>query len=230
MSAGRGEALVDDRLAVGPFVGALSRVGEVGSGLGEQVGEPVGDRAARPSSGRRWSCVLGEVAAGAGGGGVGAVDGEDLVEDVAGVGEVVGVGDDVEVVLVAAAGGGDVQAAAGGRRAGDGEADVDGVGLPAVLGGGVAEPDVLAHVVGGQRDRAVAVAAVEGQAAVGVDGGDGPGLAVADRFAGAGDEAAVVAAGHHDVADVGGLTAGDRSQRSSGRVARRRGGRSGRPG
>ena len=41
------------------------------------------------------------------------------------------------------------------------------------------------------------------------DGGDGPGVAVADRLTCAGDESAVVAAGRHDVTDVDGLAGGD---------------------
>ena len=52
-------------------------------------------------------------------------------------------GDDVDAVLVAAAGGADVQAAVGGGGGDEVDADVDGVGLVAVLGGGVAEPDML---------------------------------------------------------------------------------------
>ena len=95
-----------------------------------------------------------------GGGDVGTVGGEDGVEDVAGLGDVVAVGDDAQDVVVAAAGGGDVQAAPGGDRRGEGDGGVDGVGLPAVLGRRVAEPDVLADVVGGQGD--VAVSAPDG--------------------------------------------------------------------
>ena len=44
--------------------------------------------------------MFGQLAASTGGGGVGAIDGEDLSENVAGFGWVVGVGDDVEEVLV----------------------------------------------------------------------------------------------------------------------------------
>ncbi len=87
---------------------------------------------------------------------------------------------------------------------------VDGVGLVAVFGGGVAESDVFAGVVGGQRDGAVSLFAAHGQRTVGVDGGDGPGFAVADRFTGRGDQCAVVAAGGDDVADVDVLAASDR--------------------
>ena len=160
--------------------------------------------------------MLGEGAALGDGGDVGAVEGEDAVEDVAGLGDVVAVGDDTEQVLVAAAGGGDVQAAAGRRRDGEGDGVVDGVGLVAVLGGGVAEPDVLVGVVGGQRDGAVSPFTGHGQRTVGADRRDGPGFPVADRLACRGDEGAVVAAGGDDVADVDVLTAGDR--RGRGRV------------
>ena len=82
------------------------------------------------------------------GGDVGPVVGEDAVEHVAGFGEVVGVGDDVEAVVVAAAGHADVQAAVGGGGGDEVDGDVDGVGLVAVLGGGVAETHMLADVVG----------------------------------------------------------------------------------
>ena len=52
-----------------------------------------------------------------------------------------------------------------------------------------------------------------GQRSVVADGGDGPGVAVADRFAAGGDEAAVVAACRHDVTDVGVFAAGDPCRR-----------------
>ena len=94
--------------------------------------------------------LLGESAALGDGGDVGAVEGEDAVEDVAGFGDVVAVGDDTQQVLVAAAGGGDVQAATSRRRRCQGDRVVDGVGLVAVFGRGVAESDVLVGVVGGQ--------------------------------------------------------------------------------
>ena len=58
--------------------------------------------------------LAGEVAALGDGGEVGAVVGQDVLEDVAGFGRVGGVGDDEEVVGVASAGGADVQAAVGG--------------------------------------------------------------------------------------------------------------------
>ena len=74
--------------------------------------------------------------------GVGAVVGEDLFEDVAGLAGFVG--DDEQVVLLPSAGGADVEASVAGRGGDDGDADVDGVALVAVGGGGVAEPDVRA--------------------------------------------------------------------------------------
>ena len=154
------------------------------------VGDPAG-RQDRSQSGttrlefRRGSfgAGLGEVAALGDGGDVGAVVGEDAVEDVAGFGEVVGVGDDVDAVLVAAAGGADVEAAVGGGGGGEGDADVDGVALVAVFGGGVAEPDVLGDVVGRQGDGAGRPAG-DGERAVGMGGGDGPEVAVADGLTG----------------------------------------------
>jgi len=83
-----------------------------------KVVEPVGYMASRLEHRRRWD-GSGEVAAHAGGGSVGAVAGEDLLERVDGVAQVVAVGDDQDQVLVAAAGGSDVQPATGGRRGGE---------------------------------------------------------------------------------------------------------------
>ena len=90
-------------------------------------------------------------------GGVGAVVGEDGVEEVAGGVGVVVVGDDEELVGVASAGGADVQAASARGGGDEFDADVDGVGLVAVFGGGVAELDVFGDVVGGQDGVAGAV-------------------------------------------------------------------------
>ena len=109
--------------------------------------------------------LLGEGAALGDGGDVGAVEGEDAVEDVAGFGDVGALGDDTDQVLLAAAGGGDVQAAAGGRRR-DEACEVDGVGLVAVLGRRVAQPDVVADVVGGERHVAVSAVVGHGQRTV----------------------------------------------------------------
>ena len=55
------------------------------------------------------------------GGDVGAIGGDDPFENVAGFAHVVGVGDDVDAVVVAAAGHRHVQAATGGRRPGQGD-------------------------------------------------------------------------------------------------------------
>ena len=101
---------------------------------------------------RLRAVALGEVAALGDGGDVGPVVGEDALEDVAGFARVGGVGDDVDVVVVASSGGGDVQPAVGGGRGDERDADVDGVALVAVLGGRVAQPDMLGDVVGRQRD------------------------------------------------------------------------------
>ena len=70
---------------------------------------------------------------------------------------------------------------------------VDGLALGAVDGGGVGELDMLAHVRRGQGP--VPGPAGDGEAAVGADAGDGPGVAVGDV------EVAVVAAGRDPVAD-----------------------------
>ena len=154
--------------------------------------------------------LVGEGAALGDGGDVGTVEGEDAVEDVAGFGDVVALGDDTEQVLVAAAGGGDVEAAASRRRRGQRDAVVDGVGLVAVFGGGVAQSDVFVDVVGGS----VTVPCPRSRLTVNepslCDGGDGPRLPVAHRFTCRGDQRAVVAAGGHDVTDVNVFTAGDR--------------------
>ena len=122
----------------------------------------------------------------------------------------VAVGDDAEQVLVAAAGGGDVQAAAGRHRRDEREAVVDGVGLVAVLGRRVAQPDVVVGVVGGQGDGAVSLFTGHRQRTIGPDRRDGPRLPVADRLAGRRDQGAVVAAGGDNVTDVSALSAGDR--------------------
>src|SRR6185503_20384621 len=98
--------------------------------------------------------------------------------DVAGFGDVVALGDDAQRVDVAAAGGGDVEATACSDRGGDGDGGVDGVRLPSVLGCGVAESDVLVHVVGGEGHVAVSTLVGHGDRAVGTDGADRPGVAV----------------------------------------------------
>ncbi len=123
-------------------------VGEFGSGGVVEVGEPVGDLASRPQRRCGWE-VGGEFLAGVGGGVVGAVGGEDAFEDVDGVGDVVGVGDDADEVLAASAGDGDVQPATGGGGGGEGDGGSGGVGLVAGFGGGVAELRVFGDVVGG---------------------------------------------------------------------------------
>ena len=101
---------------------------DVGVGVGEFVcgrrgggrGTSRGSRIAVVSAGVGWGGG-GEFASGAGGGVVGAVGGEDVFEDVDGVGDVVGVGGDADEVLVLAAGDGDVEPAAGGGGGGEGD-------------------------------------------------------------------------------------------------------------
>ena len=146
---------------------------------------------------------------------VGAIAGDDGFEDVACFGDVVGFGDDEDEVLLLSAGHRDVQSAAGGGWCGEGDAAGLGVGLVAGFGGGVAEADVVADVVGGKGDGAVSAELGHGQIAAGADVGDGPQFAVADGVAVAGVQVAVVAAGGDDVTNEG-LAVGDR--RRPGRV------------
>lgn len=73
---------------------------------------------------------------------IGAVVGEHVLEHVSGFVEAGFLGDDAQMVLVAPAGGADLEASMGGRRRDERVADVDGVALVPVGGGGVAEPDV----------------------------------------------------------------------------------------
>lgn len=91
----------------------------------------------------------GELAALGGSRDVGAVDGDDLVEDVARFVEVVAVGDDEDGVVLASAGEPDLGASAGCGGRDEFDPDGGGVALHAVLGSGVAEPDMVADVVGG---------------------------------------------------------------------------------
>jgi hypothetical protein len=147
----------------------------------------------------------GEVAALDDGWGVGAVVGEDLFEDVSGLFGCIG--DDEELVVLAAAGDGDVEPAVTGGWGDHAEADIDGVAFVAVAGGGVAEPHVRPGIVGGERHLAVSVLVGHGEAGVPADVEGGPEVAVADGFAPVGAERAVVAAGGHHVADGRCLTA-----------------------
>jgi hypothetical protein len=94
------------------------------------------------------SRLSGEVSSLGDGRDVSAIVGKNGLENVAGVGEIVRVGDAVDAVLLAAAGGADVQAAVSGGGGDELDRDVDGVGLVAVLGSGVAETNMLPCVVG----------------------------------------------------------------------------------
>jgi hypothetical protein len=156
--------------AAGPQLGLGGA--EVGLGAGKGPEErldalscrvecPPGDR---DSFLGRWQVV--RAAAGPGGlsrevpslrngGRVGAVVGEDLFEDVTGLAGFVG--DDEDPVVIAAPAGGDVEAAVGGGSGDDADADVDGVALVALAGGGVAEPEMRSGVVGRERDLTVSV-------------------------------------------------------------------------
>ena len=132
----------------------LFGVVQVAAQRGTEWFEPLGDDTAPCECGRLsprlGRLLVGEVAALGDGGDVGTVEGEDHLEGVSGFGDVGAVGDHAQQVLVAAAGGGDVQAAAGRHRRDEREAVVDSVGLVAVLGRRVAQPDVVVDVVGGQ--------------------------------------------------------------------------------
>ena len=203
------DAACDASVLAAQLVQRVVCVCELGGGLLVGVVEPVRDRTP-------WSqCRCrrdggGELAALGDGGEVGAVGGEDGFEDVACLVEVVGVGDDADGVVLLAAGDADVQAAPCGGGGDELGAGGDGVGLVAVLGRRVAEPDVLAGVVGGEGDGAVSRQVGHGEFAVGVGVGDGPQFAVADRLPGVGDEVSVVAAGGDDIAGMGVFAAADR--------------------
>jgi hypothetical protein len=95
----------------------------------------------------------------------------------------------------------------GGRH--DADADVDGVTLVVLAGGGVAEPDMPSDVVGWERDLPVSVEMRHGQAAVPADADDYPAVAVADGLGAVGAEGPIVAAGGDDVADGRGLAVCD---------------------
>lgn len=196
------DEFVDAVLDAG-FLALLSFDG--GSGVRErstcvvsEVVEPVRDDTPGLQGGGGWDRGS-EVVSGAGGGEVGSVGYEDLFEDVDGVVNILSVGDDADEVLVAAAGDGDVQPAtrSGRRREGDGRGG--GVGLVAGFGGGVAELDVLGHIVRREGDMAVSVDAGHGEPTVSGDRVDGPEVAVADAVAGGGAEEALVATCGDDV-------------------------------
>ena len=154
---------------------------------------PPRELAASPRAGRVASLQLGLDFEG------GAVDpgaGEGGGEDVGG--GVFAVDGDVCVVGVAAAGEGDVDAAGVGGSVEVEDGVVDGAALVGVAGLGVAELDIVGHVAGGQLDGSCDPGG--GDAAVGVDGGDGPVVAVADHVVLVGAKAAVVSAGDDLVA------------------------------
>ena len=144
---------------------------------------------------------------------VGAVEGDDAVENVAGFSDVIAVGDHTDLVLLPAAGDRDVQAPPGRRRGSQRDAGADGVGFAAVLGRRIPEADMLTHILGGEHDDAVSLSMGHGQRAVAADPGDHPRFPVTDRVPGGGEEAAVVSSGGDDVTDVGGFAGGDRSGR-----------------
>jgi hypothetical protein len=126
------------------WLGAVLGVVECAAGCGDRV---VGGQRARN--------LAGEVAALGDGRDVGAVVGEDLFEDVTSLCRVIG--NDEQAVLLSSPRGGHVQAGVARGCVDDGQADVDGVALVAVGGGGVAETDVGSGVVGGEGHLPVSV-------------------------------------------------------------------------
>jgi hypothetical protein len=138
-----------------------------------------------------------------------AVVGEDGLEDVSGLVEIGGLGHDVEAVVVASSRGSDVQATLARRRRHQGQGDVDGVTLVAVLGGGVAEADVLLGVLGWEGHVAVPGLVGHDEGAVGADGLHCPQVSVADRFTIRGHQSSVVRPGRHDIAGTGVLSTTD---------------------
>ena len=215
----------DRRLQIGQLGGGFGAPvcslgetdGEILAALLELVpvtDEPRRDDLVRFPGGFRTIGLVGEVAALGDGGDVGSVVGEHGFEDVAGLGGVGALGYNVDPVLLAAACRADVQASAGGRRGDELDADVDGVGLVAVLGGGVAEPNVVPDVVVRERDGAVSAEVGHGERAVTAGAGDHPQVAVADRLAGGRAELSVVAAGGNEVTGVGVLAGCDGRRRA----------------
>ena len=143
--------------------------------------------------------MFGELPALSHGRNVGTIIGDDRFEDVECFCDVVGFGDGQDEVLLFSAGHRHVQAAAGGGRCGQGDADGLGVGLVAGLGRGVAEADVT----GGQGDGAVSANLGHGQIAASADVGDCPQFAVANTVAAAGVQLPIVAAGGDNVTNEG---------------------------
>ncbi len=108
---------------------------------------------------------------------------------------VVVVGGDVGVVGAAASGEGGVGAAVVDDGVDEEERRVDGAALGGVAGLGVPELDMLGDIGGGEADGPGR--AGEGEAPVGVDGGDGPPVPVLDHDPQVGAETPLVAASDH---------------------------------
>lgn|GEM_PF-6654158 len=131
------------------------------------------------------------------GGRVDPVAAEGFRDDVGG--RPVVVGDDVDVVAVPAAGHRHVDAPGVGRAIEQEEGAVDGTALGGVTRLGVAELDMLCHVVVREADGAARP--MRDEVAAASDGGDGPAVAVADHGAPVGPKRAVVVPGHDLIAD-----------------------------
>ena len=181
---------VEDGLPAGSFGGVVGDSSlclvEFAADCRHQGLEPVRNHGSRNDQpGRREfvsSVLLGEGAALGDGRDVGSVKGDDSLEDITSFSDVVGLGDDTDLVAAPAPCGADVQAAAGRRRGDEGNGGGDGVGLVAVLGGRVAESDVFGDVVGRQGDVAVFAWWDTVSDPSALVGRDRPRVAIADRF------------------------------------------------
>ncbi len=116
----------------------------------------------------------------------------------------------VEVVVVAHGEGGvggpapyhaDVEGFGGGAVVDNHDGVVDGDPLGLVDGDGVAEGDVVSHVVGREGGPAALLRVLDGEGPVLAPGQDGPSVAVADPPVAGGGEAPVVAEGHDLIPD-----------------------------
>ena len=170
---GDGETLLESLAVLAGAIVGVHRFIELSSGVCSQTVEPdrrfashallpTGSGCRLLSTGVEWT-LRSEGTALGGGGDVGPVGGDDAFEDVACLGDVVGVGDDEDEVLVSAAGHRHVQASSGGGRGGEGDAGGVGGGLVPGFGRCVPEADMLADVVGGQGDSTVPVDPGDGQ-------------------------------------------------------------------
>jgi hypothetical protein len=148
----RGPQLVDLSLhVVADGVGSLADTEELAPMIIEPLSPGIHPRwhfVAAPRAGLEPRHRVLEPATLGDGGLIGTVVSEDACEDIAGLIDVGVWRDDVELVRLSTPGHRDVQAAVRAGRSDEGDADIHGVALVAVLGGGVAEADVLRRVLG----------------------------------------------------------------------------------